>query len=448
VADQPSLQLPGPIIEIGAEKIPLKQRLKEFPWWFVAIISIAIWAVFIIFSSKYVFTTSADFVLDSDIEPSSDLEANRISGKLREVFAEQEIALSNEAVLEIKSLDQKWQILDGEKTYFLDRDDNELDISQRGWFHFNKESLFTTSIDVVKTSQISEELKTVFDEQELGLSAKAYVLIQRPDQKWFLVDGLGAYYLVRDGENIKVSQRGRYGDAFDFIKIGLSTTFRTSLLAYAFAIIFGLLAGLGRISNNILLNNISRLYVELIRGIPMLVLIFFIALVGVPLVVDGLNSFGVWLGENGMKTIAAPLTSMTNQAIPMNTRAIIALAVTYGAFLAEIFRAGIQSITRGQMEAARSLGMSNAQAMRYIILPQAIRNVLPALGNDFVAMVKDSSLVSVLAVRDISQVARLYSGSTFRFREAYVTLTVMYLTMTVVLSLLVQVIERRMRTHD
>ena len=132
----------------------------------------------------------------------------------------------------------------------------------------------------------------------------------------------------------------------------------------------------------------------------------------------------------------------------MNSRAIIALAVTYGAYLAEIFRAGIQSIARGQMEAARSLGMSYGQAMRYVILPQAIRNVLPALGNDFVAMVKDSSLVSVLAVRDITQVSRLYAGTTFRFREAYIILAVMYLTMTVVLSLLVQLLERRLRSHE
>ena len=132
----------------------------------------------------------------------------------------------------------------------------------------------------------------------------------------------------------------------------------------------------------------------------------------------------------------------------MNGRAIFALAITYGAFLAEIFRAGIQSIGRGQMEAGRSLGMSYGQTMRHIILPQAVRNVLPALGNDFVAMVKDSSLVSVLAVRDITQVSRLYAGSTFRFREAYVTVSVMYLTITVVLSLLVQLMERRLRKND
>jgi len=154
------------------------------------------------------------------------------------------------------------------------------------------------------------------------------------------------------------------------------------------------------------------------------------------------------LTERGLSSAGALFTAFNNQNISMNVRAIVALAVTYGAYLAEIFRAGIQSIEPGQMEAARSLGMSYGQAMRHIILPQAIRNVLPALGNDFVAMVKDSSLVSVLAVRDITQVSRLYAGSTFRFREAYVTLSVLYLTMTVMLSLAVQAVERRMRADD
>ncbi|MEN8172715.1 MAG: amino acid ABC transporter permease [Chloroflexota bacterium] len=257
---------------------------------------------------------------------------------------------------------------------------------------------------------------------------------------WFLALILifvWAFYIFYTREN--------YSDAFNFIKIGLRVTIQTSLIAYAFALMLGLLAGLGRISKNIFFNNLARLYVELIRGVPMLVLIFFIALVGVPLLVDGLNGLGAWFTTIGLDVLGEPLNAFGNKAFTMNGRAIFALSITYGAFLAEIFRAGIQSIGRGQMEAARSLGMSYGQAMRHIILPQAVRNVLPALGNDFVAMVKDSSLVSVLAVRDITQVSRLYAGSTFRFREAYVTVSVMYLTMTVVLSLLVQLMERRLR---
>ena len=127
---------------------------------------------------------------------------------------------------------------------------------------------------------------------------------------------------------------------------------------------------------------------------------------------------------------------LANQTISSNTRGIIALAVIYGAFLAEVFRAGIESVPGGQMEAARSLGLNGGQAMRHVILPQAIRNVLPALGNDFIAMLKDSSLISVLAVRDITQMARLHSGSTFRFRESYLVLTFLYLSMTITLSLI------------
>jgi polar amino acid transport system permease protein len=179
----------------------------------------------------------------------------------------------------------------------------------------------------------------------------------------------------------------------------------------------------------------------------MLVLIFFIALVGVPAAVRGVNALGTGLVELGLDKIGSALASTRNE-LPMNTRAVIALSVTYGAFLAEIFRAGIQSIGRGQMEAARSQGMSYWQAMRYIILPQAIRNVLPALGNDFISMLKDSSLVSVLAVRDITQIARLYAGRTFQYEQSYITLAVLYLTMTVLLSLLMKYIEKRIQKNE
>jgi polar amino acid transport system permease protein len=239
-----------------------------------------------------------------------------------------------------------------------------------------------------------------------------------------------------------------YRQAFDFILIGIRVTIETTLWSYSFALMIGLIAGLGRISKNVVFRNLATLYVELIRGVPILVLIFFIALVLVPSVVDSIQAYGMGLTEKGFPLIGEFLGQIDNSAFSMNVRAIIALSVTYGAFMAEIFRAGIQSIGRGQMEAARSLGMSYGQSMRYIILPQAIRNVLPALGNDFIAMVKDSSLVSVLAVRDITQVARLYAGRTFRFREAYTVLATLYLSMTLVLSFFVRLIEKRYNTND
>ncbi len=246
---------------------------------------------------------------------------------------------------------------------------------------------------------------------------------------WFvglILIGLGAIYIIVTKEN--------YREAFLFIKPGIKTTINISLVSYALSLVLGLFAGLGRLSKNVFFNNLARLYIEFVRGIPMLVLIFFIAFVGVPIVIDLVNGMGIG--------------NLDIQAVSMENRAVIALAVTYGAFLAEIFRAGIQSIGHGQVEAAYSLGMNGFQAMRFIVLPQAVRNVLPALANDFVAMVKDSSLVSVLAVRDITQTARLYAGSTFRFREAYVTISIMYLTMTVILSLLVQLLERRMQAGE
>ncbi len=193
------------------------------------------------------------------------------------------------------------------------------------------------------------------------------------------------------------------------------------------ALVIGLLAGLGRASQNVIIRNIAVTYIEFIRGVPTLVLIFTLAYVIVPVVAEAVG--------------------ISTQAISNNTRGIVALAIIYGAFLAEVFRAGIESIPAGQTEAARSLGLNGAQAMRYVILPQAIRNVLPALGNDFIAMLKDSSLISVLAVRDITQMARLHSGSTFRFRESYLVLTFLYLSMTITLSLLLRWYERRLRQN-
>jgi len=239
-----------------------------------------------------------------------------------------------------------------------------------------------------------------------------------------------------------------FNEAFMTILPGIGVTVSATLLAFAFAVVLGLITGLGRISSKVLPKNIATLYVELVRGVPMLVLIFFIALVLVPTFVRGSNALGIALSEAGVLAEDNFLATFSIRSIPMFARAVIALSLTYGAFMAEVFRAGIQSISKGQMEAARSQGMSYGQAMRYIILPQAIRNVLPALGNDFISMLKDSSLVSILAVRDITQTARLYAGHSFRFNESYVSLAVLYLTMTVSLSLVIKIIERRMAKNE
>ncbi|GIV84574.1 MAG: amino acid ABC transporter [Candidatus Roseilinea sp.] len=236
-----------------------------------------------------------------------------------------------------------------------------------------------------------------------------------------------------------------YSAIFNRLLLGIGVTIFTTLVAYGLAIAIGLIAGLGRVSQNPVIYNIATLYVQVIRGVPILVQLLVIAFVIVPIVMDGVNLLGnalapIW-GADNLLVRAKP------QDVPFLTRSIIALAIAYGGFQAETFRAGIQSISKGQMEAARSLGMSYWQAMRYVILPQAIRRVLPPLGNDFIAMLKDSSLVSVLGVRDITQEARLYAAASFRFLETYTSLAFLYLAMTIVLSLGVKWLENRLNSE-
>lgn len=243
-------------------------------------------------------------------------------------------------------------------------------------------------------------------------------------------------YLIITGEeyrqafNFILGSPGSFSDFSDgglegIVGRGFMMTLYITLVGFFWAFIIGLFAGLGRINKNVIVRNIATTYVEFIRGVPTIVLLFTLALVVVPAVFE---FFG---RENTISNVS---------------RAIAALAIIYGAFLAEVFRAGIESVPQGQTEAAQSLGMNRLQTMRFVILPQAIRNVLPALGNDFIAMLKDSSLVTLLAVRDLTQQAKLYAGSSFRFRETYLVLTFLYLTMTIVLSLILRWYESRLRT--
>ena len=226
---------------------------------------------------------------------------------------------------------------------------------------------------------------------------------------------------------------------------GVWVTVYVTLIAFTLAMLFGLLIGLMRVSGSRLARETSTFYVELVRGVPMLVILYYIAFVGAPPLVAGVNWIGQLLqGTRIMAQLGTPLAELQIRDVNFTARAIFALTIGYSAFISEIFRAGIQSIGRGQMEAARSLGMSSGQAMRYVILPQAIRTVLPPLGNDFIAMLKDSSLVSVLGVQDITQLGKVYSASTFRFFETYNVVAYLYLVMTVGLALVVRIIEKRM----
>jgi polar amino acid transport system permease protein len=227
---------------------------------------------------------------------------------------------------------------------------------------------------------------------------------------------------------------------FNAISRGIIVTLRTTLIAYVVALTIGLFVGLARTSNNALIYNIASLYVEVVRGIPMLVLLLYIAFVGVPLAMEGLNQIGASIGSQW-------LSSLTPRNFPNEWRVVLGLGVAYGAFESENFRAGIQSIEKGQFEAARALGMNYLQTMRHVVLPQAIRRILPTLGNDFISMLKDSSLVSVLGVEDITQITKLYASSTFLFFQSYSILAFIYLTMTIMLSRLVRWMELRL-TRD
>lgn len=240
-----------------------------------------------------------------------------------------------------------------------------------------------------------------------------------------------------------------YRDAFLFLVEGVYYTILVTLISFSFSLILGLVTGFGRVSKNPIFYTIATLYVEVVRGIPLIVQLIYVAFVATPLFVSLMNSLGNSLLQLGILTqLATPLTQLDIKGVDMIYRAIAGLAIGYGAYEAEVFRAGIESIEKGQMEAARSLGMSYFQAMRYVILPQAIRRVLPPLGNDFIAMLKDSSLVSVLAVRDLTQLGKLNRARTFRTFETWNTVTFLYLTMTILLSLGVKWLEKRMTVEE
>ena len=204
---------------------------------------------------------------------------------------------------------------------------------------------------------------------------------------------------------------------------GIQMTFYLTFGSFIVAMVLGLLLGLGRVSKNPFLRNASATYIEFIRGIPVIVFIFVIALVIVP-------DFATLIGQ-------------PSRGFPPALRAAAALSLFYAAFIAEVFRAGIQSVPREQSEAGRALGMHERRIMWKIVLPQAVRNMFPALGNDLISLMKDTSLVSILAVRELTQMSRLYSGSTFRFREAFFILVVIYVVLTLTLSLILRWYEKR-----
>lgn len=210
-----------------------------------------------------------------------------------------------------------------------------------------------------------------------------------------------------------------YRNIFVVAAKGIPITFQVTVFAIIGSVILGLFCGLGQISQNIAARTVAGIYVELIRGIPLLVQLIFIY-----------YALGRFFQIEG--AIAA----------------IIALSICYGAYMGEIFRAGIQAVPKGQMEAAYALGMSRTQAMRKVILPQTVKIILPAIGNEFIAMLKDSSLVSVIALRDILRRGREYISRTFLSLETMLIVALIYLVITLILSRLVGMMEDRMKNNE
>lgn len=230
-----------------------------------------------------------------------------------------------------------------------------------------------------------------------------------------------------------------YRVIFGAVWNGLGVTVLVSLIAYGASMVLGLGLGLLRSSRSRLAREASTFYVELVRGLPMLVILYYIAFVGTPFIVAGINKAIGPLTDRGI------LQPISSRDFGFAARAILALTLGYAAFISEIFRAGIESVDKGQVEAALALGMTRGQCMRLIVLPQALRNILPALANEFVAIIKDSALVSALGVQDITQLGKVYAASTFKFFETYNAVAFFYLCLTVSLSLAVKALEKRLR---
>jgi polar amino acid transport system permease protein len=222
---------------------------------------------------------------------------------------------------------------------------------------------------------------------------------------------------------------GQFGNIFSFVLRGLGVTLLVTVVSYFIMLAIGMVGGLGRLAKNRVIHGIASLYVEVVRGIPLLVQLIYWYFV-VPALIRNAGQ-------------ALNISALANYRANPILMAIIGLAFCYGAYMSEIFRAGIQSIPRGQMEAARSLGMSYFQAMRHIILPQAVRVILPPVGNEFVSLLKDSSLVSIVAVSDLTRRGQEYMATHFNPIETWTMIALLYLILTLFSSRVVAWLEKR-----
>ena len=216
-----------------------------------------------------------------------------------------------------------------------------------------------------------------------------------------------------------------------FVRDGITVTAFITATSFGLVLILGLIGGLGRLSRNPFIHLVATLYVEIVRGIPLLVQLIWWYF-AFPVV---FQKIGVWLN------VAAIINY---KADPIFT-AVTAITICYGAYMSEIYRAGIQSISKSQMAAARSSGMTHFQSMRYVILPQATRVILPPVGNELIALLKDSCLVSVVAVADLTRRGREFMAVHFNPIEVWTMVALLYLVMTLFAARGVAWIEKK--TH-
>lgn len=254
---------------------------------------------------------------------------------------------------------------------------------------------------------------------------------ERDEFPWWLIAAaaFGLFFLFR------ILSDEAYAQVLGTLSRGLGITLFVTVTGFSAACLAGLLLALACLSRHRVLRQAARFYIEIVRGLPILVLLLYIAFVIAPALVAAVNWLRDGLGLEAIRT----------RDFPLLWRAILALSIGYSAFIAEVFRAGLQSVDHGQVEAAKALGLNGWLRFRFIVFPQAIRTILPPLGNDFIAMVKDSSLVSILGVMDITQLGKVTAAGNFRYFETYNVVAFLYLTMTVTLSLLLRRLERHMR---
>lgn len=220
-----------------------------------------------------------------------------------------------------------------------------------------------------------------------------------------------------------------YGRILTFVEDGIVVTIFITITTFALTMILGLICGLGRVSKNRVIYGVTSVYVEIIRGIPLLVqlLVWYFAVPALIVQVGNAIHFRPF-----QQYLANPIVM-----------AIVGISICYAAYMAEIVRAGIEALPTGQMEAARSLGMTKSQSMRYVILPQAYRSIMPTIGNEFIALLKDSSLISVVSVADLTRRGREFLSFSSRPIETYLMMALLYLLMTLISARIARIVENK-----